>query len=222
MRINIYSTILNMKRGRIMEILSKEVEIESEFIEKVNDLLQSYDTNKSEKISLEIVNTFTKIEAPKKRSINPRMGEKTFNKDLYSDNIFSVKPGNIIFNWKKLLKLTSSIILTVGSLSQPWLIPFAGIMILDSFFSDMKINLSENHGAVIYAMWNSRDENNCVKDEKILDLVNEELKKNNHTPIDKKELKKILNHLQKLRSVKKHEDSWQIIERVKESYIYDV
>lgn len=201
-----------------MQLIHKEIEKKYEFIGDVENLLKNSDVKNSEELSLRIINNFTYIKAPEIEYDRGSDHLCDFVPDPNTNTIKSIKPGNILFDWKKLLTFASGVILIFGGLAQPWLIPVAGLVIVKNFYSDMTIQLSERHGAVIQTIWNNKDEKNCVKDDRILSLVNEELEKNNRNPMNKEELGKILNHLRKLKSVKKEGDKWQIIEAVKGNY----
>lgn len=48
----------------------------------------------------------------------------------------SIKPGNIILNWRKLLIDGAESVLTImGAASIPWMIPLAGIVVWNSVYS---------------------------------------------------------------------------------------
>jgi len=132
----------------------------------------------------------------------------------------SSKPGNILLNWRKLLIDASESILTiVGAVTVPWLIPLAGLVVWNKVWSLSSIEIDERHAAVIWTMWKNRDEENCIKNDKVLGLVNNELSKYNRPMMNEKELKDILKDLEEMECVESmEEDKWWLREWVKTTY----
>ena len=132
----------------------------------------------------------------------------------------SSKPGNIWLDWKKLLTVGAESILTiVGAVSVPWLIPLAGLVVWNKVWSLLDIEIDERHAVVIWAMWNNRDEEDCIEDDKILDLVNEELHRYNRFMMNKKELNNILKDLGEMECIEKTDkNEWWLREWVKATY----
>jgi hypothetical protein len=115
---------------------------------------------------------------------------------------------------------TSEIILTVaGAFATPWLIPFAGLVVLNTILSLSTIEITERHAAVIWTIWSNRDPKNCVEGKVILKLVNKELQKYNRPKMNQKELDMVLKDLKKMKCIKEiEENKWCLREKVKVSY----
>jgi hypothetical protein len=119
----------------------------------------------------------------------------------------SSKPGNIWLNWRKLLVDGSESILTVvGAVSIPWLIPFAALVVWNKICSLCNLEISERHAAVVWTMWQNRDETNCVEPSAIAKLVNTELLKYNRPKMNKKELNAILEDLKNVQCIEISDD----------------
>ena len=139
----------------------------------------------------------------------------------WSEGARSSKPGNIRLSWKSLLINGAQSILTIaGASSIPWLIPLAGLIIWDKVWSLLNIEIDERHAVVIWVMWNNRNKENCIKEEQILSLVNNELQKYNRPEVSKEELERILKDLEKMKCIKKIDDEnkWWLREGVKTIY----
>ncbi len=132
----------------------------------------------------------------------------------------SSKPGNIWLNWRKLLIDGSESILTiVGAVAVPWLIPLAGLIVWNKVWSLSSIKIDERHAAVIWTMWKNRHEENCIKNDKVLDLVNKDLSKYNRPMMNGKELKDILKDLEEMECIEGTEENrWWLREWVKTTY----
>jgi len=132
----------------------------------------------------------------------------------------SSKLGNIRLNWKKLLIDGSEIILTIsGAVVSPWLIPLAGLVVWNKVWSLLSIDIDERHAAVIWTMWKNRDDENCIENDKVLDLVNKELSEYNRPKMTEKELKDILKDLEEMECIERTEkNKWWLREWVKTTY----
>jgi uncharacterized protein YlbG (UPF0298 family) len=202
----------------------------------VNGILQNYNIQNKEKISSIIIDHFVDDITPPETEhfvddITPsetKLLSKLVIGPIGIGGGKSIKPGNILLNWRKLLVGVSDTILTVaeagagtgtGAVAMPWLIPFAGLVVLDKILSLLTIEITERHAAVIWTIWSNRDPKDCVEGKAILKLVNKELKKYNLPKMNQKELDTILEELKKLKCIKEiEENKWCLREKVKVSY----
>lgn len=134
----------------------------------------------------------------------------------------STKPGNLLLSMQKLFTSVSSGVLTIaGTLSNPWLAPFCAIVLWDSVYSGMTTNLTEREAAILWTMWENRENENCVPHNTLLDKVNNELKIYECTLISQKELEHSLKVLEKISCIKRsrHDESkWILIEDIDVEY----
>jgi uncharacterized protein YlbG (UPF0298 family) len=194
----------------------------------VNGILQNYNIQNKEEISSIIIDHFVDDITPPETEhfvddITPsetKLLSRLVIGPIGIGEGKSIKPGNILLNWRKLLVGVSETILTVtGAVAMPWLIPFAGLVVLDTILSLSTIEITERHAAVIWTIWSNRDLKNCVEGKAILKLVNKELKKYNLPKMNQKELDTILEELKKLKCIKEiEENKWCLREKVKVSY----
>ena len=81
------------------------------------------------------------------------------------------------------------------------------------------IKIDERHAAVIWTMWKNRDKENCIKNDKVLDLVNKDLSKYNRLMMNEKELRNILKDLEEMECIESAEENkWWLQEWVKATY----
>jgi len=183
----------------------------------VSGILQNYNIQNKEKISSIIIDRFVDDITPPETEL---IRYKLEMRPIGIGGGKSIKPGNILLNWRKLLVGASETILTVaGAVATPWLIPFAGIVVLNTILSLSTIEITERHAAVIWTIWSNRDPKNCVEGKVILKLVNKELQKYNRPKMNQKELDMVLKDLKKMKCIKEiEENKWCLREKVKVSY----
>jgi hypothetical protein len=183
----------------------------------VNGILQNYNIQNKEKISSIIIDRFVDDITPPETEL---IRYKLEMRPIGIGGGKSIKPGNILLNWRKLLVGASETILTVaGAVATPWLIPFAGIVVLNTILSLSTIEITERHAAVIWTIWSNRDPKNCVEGKVIQKLVNKELQKYNRPKMNQKELDMVLKDLKKMKCIKEiEENKWCLQEKVKVSY----
>ena len=130
----------------------------------------------------------------------------------------SIKPGNILLNMRKLLIDSSEIGLTVaGVIATPYLIPLAALIVWNKVWSNIKVDLTEEHAMTIKLMWENRDtERNWIEERTIFKLYNEYLKSKNRNIILIEDFQKILSDLERMKCVEKSgEDNWWLREWVR-------
>ena len=182
----------------------------------VKGVIQNYDIQNKDEISSAIIDHFVNITPPE---MELRMDLITIRQGGMGGGS-STKPGNIWLNWRKLLAEGAESILTVvGAVAVPWLIPLAGLVVWNKVWSLASIKIDERHAAVIWTMWKNRDEENCIKNDKVLDLVNKNLSEYNRPIMNEKELKDILKDLEEMECIEATvENKWWLREWVKTTY----
>ena len=121
---------------------------------------------------------------------------------LDSKSAISVKPGNILLNWRKLFDNIPDVVLTgAGVEAAPWLWPFAGLAIWNKVWSQIKIDLSEYHAVSMYAMWKNKNNKNCIDLSTARRKTNEILKLNNKNILKKREFYDILQDLTRMKCI---------------------
>ncbi len=173
----------------------------------------------SEEDSALIIEKLCRIRKPEFPKMEPPKFEY-----LTIDNIkntgSSIKPGNILLNMRKLLIDSSEIGLTIaGVIATPYLIPLAALIVWNKVWSNIKIDLDENHAMTIKLMWENRDtERNWIEEEKSFRLFNQYLKSKNRNEILIDDFKKILSNLESMKCIEKSGDTnWWLREWVKKN-----
>ena len=200
-----------------MKLEEKTKKKKEELQNIVKSLLSQFNNvGNIDKISREIIDRFAIITPPETDTILHLMTMEHWSKGARSS-----KPGNIWLNWRRLLIDGAESILTIaGAVNIPWIIPLAGLVVWNKVWSLLNIEIDERHAVVIWVMWNNRDEENCVREEKIIVIVNNELKKYNRPQMTKEDLEKILKDLEKMQCIEKIKDGnkWLLREQVKIVY----
>ena len=110
------------------------------------------------------------------------------------------KPGNILLNWRRLLMAVSeSTLAGFGVAQQPWLIPFAALVIWNTLWSTLEIKIDERHAAVIWALWLLRDESNKVSKASLPSRLNEKLGLYGQPPLTPTQLQLHLADLERMK-----------------------
>ena len=193
-------------------------EKEQEILKITKDTIAPHFSN-PEQLSLQIINHFCGI-TPPEIEIDTKKYLIAGMKPGGLGGARCSKPGNIWLNWKKLLVDGSESILTiVGAVEVPWLIPLAGLVVWNKVWSLLSIRIDERHAAVIWTMWENRDEENCIKNDKVLYLVNKDLSKYNRLTINEEELRDISKDLEDMNCIKgTEENKWWLRESVETTY----
>jgi len=199
-----------------MKLEERAEEKKEELTDIVKGVIQNYDIQNKDEISSAIIDHFVNITPPE---MELRMDLITIRQGGMGGGS-STKPGNIWLNWRKLLAEGAESILTVvGAVAVPWLIPLAGLVVWNKVWSLASIKIDERHAAVIWTMWKNRDEENCIKNDKVLDLVNKNLSEYNRPIMNEKELKDILKDLEEMECIEATvENKWWLREWVKTTY----
>ena len=200
-----------------MKLEKRAEEKKQEIFKIVENTIASHFSN-PEQLSIKIIDHFCGITPPE-----IEIDTHHFIFDIKSGGLGgarSSKPGNIWLNWRKLLIDSSESILTiVGAVAVPWLIPLAGLVVWNKVWSLSSIKIDERHAAVIWTMWKNSDEENCIKNDKVLDLVNKDISKYNRPIMNEKELKDILKNLEEMKCIEgTEENKWWLRESVKTTY----
>lgn len=155
----------------------------------------------AQKVAAEIIGDFTRVTPPEKEPIGwglfiMRPGGRGGGR--------SIKPGNILLNFRKLVASVAAGGLTVvGAVAVPWTGPLAALVVWDILWSNLKAEVSEREAAIIWTMWVNREDNGCVSDAELLDAVNSEFKRNGRSSISREELDDSLATLNRMGCIKR-------------------
>ncbi len=115
----------------------------------------------------------------------------------------TTKPGNLRLNMGRLMNsLAAGTLTAAGAATMPWTIPLAALVIWNDFYAQATVDLTEDDGSVIWAMWLHND-HNTVADADLLSLVNEERTKAGRQPLPRSALDDVLTNLTRLRCVER-------------------
>jgi hypothetical protein len=128
----------------------------------------------------------------------------------------SIKPGNIVLNWRRLIFDGSEIAVATKELGHPLTAVFAALIIWNKVWSLLAIQISERHAALLLAMWLHRDtRSNVVRKEGLPSIVNQELAKWGKPPIAIDELETLLMDLERLECIELAEGDWWMREWIR-------
>jgi hypothetical protein len=120
---------------------------------------------------------------------------------------FSIKPGNIVISWKRLLFDSFEHTLTLigavtTSILAPVVIPFAALVVYNKISGLKKIKIEERHAMILAALWQSRDhENSLVSKDGIVEICNTFLSKYDRPKIGREEFTLLTNDLDKIGAI---------------------
>lgn len=131
----------------------------------------------------------------------------------------SVKSKNVFLSLRRLISSISSGVLTAASLVEyPLLAPFVAIVLWDTFYANLKIDISEREAAVLLSLWKNRQVDYTVDEEGLLYDINSELESYNKKKIDETVLAESLTKLSQLGCIKlvnNNPKKWLLCEKVK-------
>lgn len=132
---------------------------------------------------------------------------------------YSRKPGNLVMNWEKLLKLVPDLVISLVGFSGPvWLIPFVGLHVWSTLWSESKVELDPNHAMALLAMWQNKDEKNKISEQDAFTAVNRYLSESGMRTITDRQFAAVIDQLAALDCVKLEEGVIWLREWVNTSY----
>jgi len=134
----------------------------------------------------------------------------------------STKAGNIRLNIGSLFNAVASGVFTVTSAAQaPWAIPFAGILLWNSIWQMVKVDLSENDAVTLWAMWQVKDANKLVSEGDIKDAVDRHAEKYQRSTLSEADIKFAIKNLSAIGCIKRPRDDpskWWLCEWIAPAY----
>lgn len=108
----------------------------------------------------------------------------------------STKAGNIRLNVGSLFNAVAGGVFTVISAAQaPWAIPFAAILLWNSMWNSVKVDLTENDAVTLWAMWQVKDVNKLVSEEDIKGAVDRHAEKYQRSTLSEADIKFAIQNL---------------------------
>ena len=134
----------------------------------------------------------------------------------------STKAGNIRLNIGSLFNAVSGGVFTVISAAQaPWAIPFAGILLWNSIWQSVKVDLSENDAVTLWAMWQVKDEDKLVSEKDIKGAVDRHAAKYQRSTLSEADIKFAIKNLSAIGCIKRPRDDpskWWLCEWIAPAY----
>ncbi len=134
----------------------------------------------------------------------------------------STKAGNIRLNIDSLFNAVASGVFTVISAAQaPWAIPFAGILLWNSIWQCVKVDLSENDAVTLWAMWKVKDENKLVSEEDIKGAVDSHAQKYQRPTLSEADIKFAIKNLSTIGCIERPRNApnkWWLCEWIAPAY----
>ena len=137
--------------------------------------------------------------------------------DLSKSHTF--KPGNIIINWKKLIKMIPDIAITISAATGPgWVLPFVVLNIIRDLYDIASIDIKVDHATCILALWKSKGALNKFDETRGLCLINEVRVKLNLKTINNTEFLRLIEDLESINCLKMENSEIKLIEEVRIKY----
>ena len=130
------------------------------------------------------------------------------------------KPGNILLNWRRLVRDTADLVLTgAGTIATPWLIPVAALSIFNKLWAHSKIELTREQAACLFAMWHQCDEDHKIQVDQALAECSNLFSVFKWPVLEQAQFKVILHDLESIRCIEMSESStiW-LCEWIRTSY----
>lgn len=159
------------------------------------------DSAQAKLIATETINHFAKITPPEQE--HPTFKFELLRMDSGGrGGAQSVKAGNLLLNMHKLVTAVAGGVLAVAGIAgAPWTAPFAAIMVWESVWSGLKIDISEREAAVLWTLWTNSDGSKHVPADGLLDSVNSELAAYGRSAISQQELEDSLEALRRINCI---------------------
>jgi len=141
-----------------------------------------------------LVDNFVRITPPEKEQI---VFELIVLKSGRSPSGRSVKPGNIVLSWRKIMKVVpTSVVAFAGGMSLPaWVLPFLALQIWVTLQEGATEEFSSVEAMILIALWNNKNEKNRIEECGSLASVNKYLLENEFTEISSSEYANCLDRL---------------------------
>ena len=153
-----------------------------------------------ESFSVATVQAFVEFTAPR---IDGEM-ETNFNLIIASDPTaggLTIKPGNILLNWRKLFERSPELVLAGAGVNQPWLVPFAALYVWNLVWSLAKIEITPAQAITLYALWNAGGRSRRFTESEASAVVNAYRHTCKETPQVKADFARVVNDLVSLRCI---------------------
>lgn len=174
----------------------KKEELKAELVGAISDTFPIDDEEKADELAEEILEESVEIEGPE-------IDTKVYELTLSETGGQSTKPGNIKFRPKKIIEITSSGALTVGSaVSMPLLAPFAAVLLWASIWRGFSIDLSTETAFVYYVIWEHGERGSLISENELPELVEEQIRQENiELHITEDDINKAISELKRIDSL---------------------
>ena len=128
----------------------------------------------------------------------------------------SRKLGNLALNLGKLVGTLASGTVAVAGITTaaPWLAFLGALVLWDSIWSKMNLEIQEREASVLWAMWATRDDKNRVPQAGLLESVNAERARHGRAPLSQAELDDALATLSRMHTIEDAHPQWWLREWV--------
>jgi len=132
----------------------------------------------------------------------------------------SLKPGNIIVNWKKLSYNLPDFVITISAVTGPsWVIPFVLLNVIKMLYGVASLTLEADHATCLLALWEYNRGDTAIKESNGLLIINQFRAKNNQKPLSRAGFRKILDELESIKCVKIGHDGIILVEEIRIKYL---
>jgi hypothetical protein len=123
--------------------------------------------------------------------------------DVTAEGGKSIKPGNVVFNLRKVMVAVAEGAVGIAGATMPWVVVVSVLLALNSLHEAMEVEIGQTEALVLAAMWKRRDARNMVRRANVPTLVNEELAaaKGKRRSLSRPDIELALKRLQDLRCV---------------------
>jgi len=136
------------------------------------------------------------------------------------DEAASTKPGHIRLRLGDVLEACCSGALTVVGITQPWLLPFAALLLWRAIWRSATVELTPDEATAIIALWElSREDGVRPTVDAVHSRANNRRAEVGLPPLSKQRLRSVLDNLAKLESVEQRSDgTYRVVEWIRVAY----
>ena len=169
-------------------------------VERQNGLIEKINASFSVRESLSdaekdaIIAAFCRVKPPEIREVERFIHFIVLN-DSGRKGGASIKPGNVVLNWKRLISALPGIALTAGAATSPWLIFLGALVIWKDLYSTSRVELEAQHAVAMLTMWRNHDGKQRISEEKARSLTNETLAQFDMNQISETNFARLLDEL---------------------------
>lgn len=133
---------------------------------------------------------------------------------------YTLRPGRIFLNFKRLMEgLASTTLYASAVADKPWLLPFAGLLVLRDLLGDARVQVGDLEASIVWTLWLSRG---GLQSSELLAKCSKERRRHGLDRVADDDFNEALSTLDTLGVIERHgadQETWQLSEHVCVDYL---